>query len=139
MTDYDPNYIPKKSYALIGQKAIVLNTKGEILVLQRSKKAGAEGKWSLPGGGLDDGEDPIKSIKREIEEETKVKISNIQPFSLRSYKEDGDFIVIIGYQCKAMSDKLELNWEHDDYNWVSKEKALELDLTEDARFFIEKF
>lgn len=36
MADYDPNYKPKKAYALVGQKAIVVNDDGEILLLQRS-------------------------------------------------------------------------------------------------------
>jgi 8-oxo-dGTP diphosphatase len=139
MNDYDPNFVPKKSYALIGQKAIVVNKKGEILILQRSEKSGAGGKWSLPGGALEYGEDPIEAIKREIEEETNLTVTNIRPFHLKSYTEKDDFVVIIGYVCEAESEKVQLNWEHDNFKWLTKEEVLVLDLTIDGRTFVEHF
>jgi hypothetical protein len=46
---------------------------------------------------------------------------------------------MIGWSCKSDGDKPTLNWEHDDYKWLTKEEALELELTEDGRFFIEHF
>lgn len=136
MKAYDPNYVHVKSYALVGQKAIIC-CEGKILVLQRSEKAGGRGKWSLPGGGLDHGEDPLESIKREIQEETQLELDDIKPFSVRSYIDDKDFIVIIGYQAHPTNQKkVVLNWEHDAYRWVTKEEALQLTLSEDARYFI---
>ncbi len=140
MADYDPNYKQKKSYALIGQKCIVLNSEGKMLILQRSEKSGAGGKWSLAGGALEHGEDPIESIKREINEEARLTVANIKTFSTRSYiRETNDFVVMIGYTCDAVSEEVTLNWEHDNFQWLSKADALNLDLTEDARFFIEHF
>lgn len=140
MSDFDPNYIPKKSFSLIGQKAIVLNKGNKILVLQRSKKSGAGGKWALPGGALEFNEDPYKAIKREIEEETQLEVIDIKPFHLRSYvTDDKDFVLIIGYQCKAGSENVILNWEHDNFKWLPKEEAVALELTEDGRYFLEHF
>jgi len=140
MSDYDPNYVHKKTYALIGQKAIIKNEANQILVLQRSEKSGAGGKWALPGGALEDKEDPFEAIEREIMEETKLKVSELMPFKLRSYTtEEYDFVVIVGYICITHTDKVVLNWEHDSYDWRSVDEALNLDLTEDARFFIEKY
>lgn len=138
MSDYDPNFIPKKTYYLVGQKAVVLNKSGKILVLQRSKKSGAGGKWSLPGGVLEQNENPIDAIKREIMEETKLEVTDVRPFSFKSYSHEGDSILIIGYVCKASSDDVVLNWEHDNYQWLTKVEALKLELTEDGKYFIEK-
>ena len=137
MSNYDPNYIPKKEYFLVGGKAIVLNKDGKILVLQRSKKAAGGGKWSLPGGALGQNESPIDSIKREIVEETKLEVTDVKPFSFKSYSHDGDSILIISYTCRANPEKVILNWEHDGYKWLFKDEALQLDLTEDAKYFIE--
>jgi len=137
MSDYDPNYVPKKQYFLVGGKAIVLNKDGKILVLQRSKKAAGGGKWSLPGGALGQNESPIDSIKREIVEETKLEVTDVKPFSFKSYSHDGDSILIISYTCRANPEKVILNWEHDGYKWLFKDEALQLDLTEDAKYFIE--
>ena len=140
MADYDPNYIPVKSYALIGQKAIILNKEDKILLLQRSEKAGAGGKWSLPGGGLDHGEDPIEGMKREIIEETELSVTELKPVNLRSYiTDEKDFLVIVGYVAKAVSENVRLNWEHDKYKWLTLEEALKLELTEGARYFLSTF
>lgn len=43
--DYDPNHVEEKVYARVGQKAIIVNIEGKMLVLQRSNKAGAGRKW----------------------------------------------------------------------------------------------
>lgn len=138
MSDYDPNYIPHKSFALVGQKAIILNPENQILLLQRSDKAGLKGKWSIPGGALEDGENPFEGIQREISEETKLKVNNVVPFHIKSYSEKNDFVVIIGYVCKANLEGVELNWEHSAYRWLTKEEALKLDLTSDAKTFIQQ-
>ena len=105
MAEYDPNYIPTKTFAIVGQKAVLLNPENELLLLQRSEKAGAGGKWSLAGGGLERKEDPFESLQREIQEETGLSVPTLSPFSLRSY---------------------------------INEEALLMDLTVDARFFVER-
>ncbi len=137
MSDYDPNYVPRKTYFLVGGKAVVFNKDEKILILQRSKKAGGGGKWSLPGGALEKDENPIESIKREIMEETKLKVTGIKPFSFKTYEHKDDHILIIGYKCRTSSNKIVLDWEHDDYEWLTKDDALKLDLTEGGRHFLE--
>lgn len=139
MSDYDPNFVPKKNYLMVGQKAIVLNNQGKILMLKRSNKTSSSGKWSLPGGGIDRGEDPTRSIEREIREETGLTVSELKPFKLRTYFSKDDFILIAGYVCKAENSKVRLNWEHDDYQWLTKADALKLELTGDARYFVKRF
>lgn len=140
MSDYDPNYIPHKSYVIVGQKAVVQNAAGKILVLQRSVKSGAGGKWSLPGGALEVDEQPYESIRREIEEETSLQVHDIRPFFVLSYQNsEGDKVVMLGYQAATESDNVQLNWEHDAFRWVDHDEALELDLTADGRSFLERF
>ena len=59
--------------------------------------------YSLPGGGLDEGEEKIKGMMRELSEETGAKnISNIQPFGVYEefrpwYKPDYDIQHMISY------------------------------------------
>ncbi len=140
MSEYDPNYVQKKSFAIVGQKAIVLNAENKLLLLQRSEKSGNGGKWSVPGGALEFSEEPLAGIEREIEEETQLKVSSIQPYHVKSYiNQDGDFVVIIGYLCKAETDQVKLNWEHDNFQWLTKDEALKHELTTDGLTFIENF
>ncbi|MDG1477527.1 MAG: NUDIX hydrolase [Vicingaceae bacterium] len=59
--------------------------------------------YSLPGGGLDLGEDKVEGMKRELQEETGAQnIKNIQPFGIYEeyrpwYKPDYDIQHMISY------------------------------------------
>lgn len=138
MNAYDPNYVPQRVTAIVGTKAVVKNDGGQILIPQRSEKSGAGGKWSLPGGGLELGEDPLVGIKREIVEETQFQVTGLRPYTVRSYMHEGQFFVIIGYTGTGNGSPV-LNWEHDNYQWVTSIEALSFDLTDDGRYFIERF
>jgi 8-oxo-dGTP pyrophosphatase MutT (NUDIX family) len=132
MNNYDPNFKPVKQYTIVGQKVVISNGEDKILLLKRSNKSGAGSKWSIAGGGLDKGEQSEAGILREIEEETQITVSELKPFFVKTYMSNDDFIVIIGYKAKYKSGEVVLNWEHDAYQWVSKEEALTMDLTPDA-------
>ena len=55
--------------------AIILNEKDEILFTKRSDSDDfLPGVWELPGGGIEYGETPQDSIKREIKEECGLEI-----------------------------------------------------------------
>lgn len=139
MSDYDPNYVPHKTFTLVGQKAIIKNGQGQILLLQRSAKSGAGGKWSLPGGAIEFNEEPYAGISREITEETQLEVKNLRPFTLKQYlSTEEENVIIIGYIGETDSTDVVLNWEHDAFQWLRKEDALALDLTADGRFFVEK-
>ena len=51
----------------VNQSAIIQNPAGEILILR------GDGKWMLPGGRLEDGENWFEGFRREIFEETGIK------------------------------------------------------------------
>lgn len=139
MSPYDPNYKHVKHYCLIGQKAIVLNAEGKILMLKRSKKTDMAKRWSLAGGALDKNEEPIASIRREILEETGLTVGGITPYHVKSRLHENDQIIVIGYVCEAESENVQLNWEHTEYRWCNKEEALALPCTPDGKEFVEMY
>ncbi len=49
--------------------AVVTSTLG-LLATEYSDRTGAPGRWGLPGGGIDAGEDPASAVVREILEES---------------------------------------------------------------------
>lgn len=139
MSVYDPNYVHVPVYALFGQKAIILNSQNKILLMQRSDKLGPKMQWSLPGGAIDKGEDPEEGIRREIREEAQIEVDELCPFTSRSYMNDEDFVIILGYISRVQSDDVVLNWEHLQYKWLTVSEAIAYDLTNDARYFMEKY
>ena len=91
--------------------AIIRNYAGDVLLAQRNQPQTPEihGKWEFVGGGVDFGEDPIDSLKREAREEIGVEIevikllpkviSDIQKF------DNGDElqVLVLSYECLIIS------------------------------------
>lgn len=56
--------------AYIGQYALIKNAQGKILLIEYIDTK----TWSLPGGCLEEGEDWLSSLQREIHEETNLEV-----------------------------------------------------------------
>lgn len=58
----------------VSVKGLSVDENGRFLLIREDN-----GKWELPGGGLDHGEGPIQGLKREIQEETGLIITYVSP------------------------------------------------------------
>lgn len=87
-----------------------ISLKGESILLLYTERYH---DYSLPGGGLDEGEDLVTGMIRELKEETGAKnISNVEAFGLYEefrpwYKEDFDVVHMLSY-CFTCSVDVEL-------------------------------
>jgi 8-oxo-dGTP diphosphatase len=125
----------------VSQKAVILNKKGEFLVLHRTTTAPSNpNKWDLPGGDLDFGEDPLKGLIREIKEETGLEIKDVKPFDVESHvNEKGEFWVTIAYRAKTTAEEVVLSFEHDEFRWVTPKEFLKLESSNKLRRFVNNF
>jgi len=107
-------------------KAFIVK-KGKLLILKRSDKdIHHPSKWELPGGRLEEGEDPILGLKREVKEEIGLEVEPILPFNVQHFsRDDGQIITMIIYACKVIGGKETLSEEHSAFEWISLKKSKE--------------
>ncbi len=60
---------------IAGVSVIVTNLSGDVLLLKHSYGPDV---WSLPGGGLGKGEDPLEAARREVREELGLELPRIE-------------------------------------------------------------
>ncbi len=127
----------KKRITGFSQKAFVFNKDGKFLTMRRTKTAPSNPlKWDLPGGDVEFGEDPIKSIIREIKEETGFLVKNPVPFDVKGYVYPYEkYWVTVAFKAFNPKGKLSVSWEHDLYKWVTIDEFLKLKLPIKLRKF----
>ena len=96
--------------------------------------------WDFPGGGLDDDEDPTEGIKREVLEETSLKIEPIKVIWKTQAEVNGIMVEYKIYSVKLLSEEIKLSHEHTEFKWLTKEELLKLKVEPYIKlFFKEKF
>jgi 8-oxo-dGTP diphosphatase len=121
---------------------MVVDKDGKILALKRGiEKKQRSGKWDLPGGGYERGEEVINAIKREVIEETTLIIKNPKPLYVASGLNfssefmDGEVVFAVCYVCDSWQGEVKISHEHTKYQWVSPDEFSRLDFGKDGGFF----
>lgn len=113
----------------IGVKAIIVNNGGNVLIIQESKHFVGGGKWELPGGKIDNGEEetPLEEILRremreELGEDFCVQIMGIIDVMRRPWNKPGasaDQVMLVVFECLYESGDIRLSHESDNFAWVT--------------------
>ena len=113
-------------------KALVLNSRGEVLILRRSSTDSARPHdWDLPGGGIDPGEEPGQAVLREIAEEVSISLTadaiRLIGKETTQYGEPRNHVVLRFLYNARVDDNttVSLSYEHDQFEWLPLEAALE--------------
>ena len=98
---------------------MVRDRNGRILVVKRNIEPGI-GKWSLPGGFIEQGENPEEACLRELKEETGIvgnieKLIGIYPYKSKTYGS----LLVIAYEVKAKTGTIRVNSELKEAKYVS--------------------
>ncbi len=117
----------KDEFFLVGQKAFILNDKGELLILIDPDRG-----LDLPGGKIQEGEKDLdEALRREVREETGIEIEVGKPFMRWSRvgspgsEFEGKPFFILGFICKLITHGIMISDEHTEYHWVTKENYQE--------------
>jgi len=121
--------------------ALIFNSKGEVLMIRTHKWSN---KWGIPGGKIKWGETSEAALRREIIEETGLKISGIK-FVLvqdcihsKEFYHDAHF-VLLNYTCRTAgkNPRVKLNDEGQEFRWLTLAEAKKLKLNKPTKILIE--
>lgn len=98
----------------------------KILAVRRSDQMPLAGCWEFPGGKVENGENNVDCLRREIREELKieVEIGKALPISEYSY-EERKMIRLIPFLTQIKTGEITL-LEHDTYRWLGVNELFEV-------------
>ena len=111
--------------------ALIFNQEGKVFLMTSPKW---KGKYSLPGGHIEFGENIEETVRREVKEETNLDVFNIQFLEIQEFIFGKEFykekhFIFIEYVCKAKNTDVVLDGrEGIEYVWVTIDEALALPL-----------
>ncbi len=120
--------------------ALIFNGAREALMIRTHKWSN---KWGIPGGKIKWGEASETALRREIKEETGLKVTDIE-FVLvqdcihsKEFYHDAHF-VLLNYTCRASGKPaVKLNHEAQEFQWVTLAETKKLKLNKPTKVLIE--
>lgn len=88
------------------------------------------GHWDLPKGNIEEGEEPIQTMAREVREETGIVDLRVFPGFEKKieyfYRREGKKVhkTVVFFLAETSSEKVVISFEHQDYGWFNLERAL---------------
>lgn len=120
--------------------ALIFNSKSEALLIRTHKWSN---KWGIPGGKIKWGESSEAALRRELKEETGLKVTDIQ-FVLvqdcihsQEFYKDAHF-VLLNYTCRCVGKPgVTLNDEGQEFRWLKLADAKKLKLNQPTKVLLE--
>ena len=113
--------------------AVIFNDKREVLLLKHRFRAGSG--WGLPGGFMEQGEQPIDTLRRELREEIGLEVDDVNVFAARSFKKPKQVEVL--FRARSNAEVKALTMEVERAEWFALDSLPE-GLPRDQRVYIER-
>ncbi len=109
----------------VGVKVILKNQDGQFLILKRNPKKypGVKEKWDIPGGRIEPSTPLIENLKREVKEETGLKIiTNPKLLHAQDILRTDLHVVRLSYTAECEGNVELDESEHTEYKWLFLEE-----------------
>ncbi len=141
---HDGKSIAGVGHFMVGVGAVIeLGTTGTFLVMKRQDEF-HQGAWEIVYGRLDQYEDFLTGLKREVKEET--EISQLEVFGhfsnwhfYRGKKSAETEVLGVSFACRTNQESVKLSTEHSEYAWVTAEEMLKLSTAPDIHADMKKY
>ena len=127
---------------VVGVGAVII-CDGKILLEKRKNDPG-KGKWSIPGGLVELGENTEQTVIREVKEETGLKVEKPEHIDIvdniiRDQNGEIEYhFVIIDYFVKLKGGKVKAMSDAEELRWVTFDEVEKYDLTRTFREFVQR-
>lgn len=102
-----------------------LITRGDRILAMRRAQANEAGPglWETLSGRVEQGEEPLAAVQREIDEECGLEVE-IDPRPVEAYAatRKGEPMIVVLYRARYVAGEARLSHEHDDFAWLSADE-----------------
>jgi 8-oxo-dGTP diphosphatase len=130
-------------HPLVGVGGLI-HKDGKILLIKRKFEPN-KGRWSLPGGLMEVGEDPEEAARREVREELGIEVRVEELFQVANEvirDQEGKVryhFVLVDYLMAPLGDKIALNEESEEYRWFGPQEVEGLNTSKNTLLIARKY
>lgn len=131
----------QKHFPLTTVGALVVNSRGQILIVRTTKWRGT---WGVPGGKVDWGESLVDAVIREFQEEVGLELTQVRFALLQEAVLDPQFFkeahfIMVNYYAFSARETITPNEEIEVWAWVTPQEAMDYPLNTYTRILIENY
>lgn len=98
--------------------AVIIDARGYVLLLKHRFRPGAG--WGMPGGFMENGEQPDEALRRELREEIGLEVESLKLLATRAFKNPGQVEIV--FIARAAGDTNQLSFEIQRAAWFSPDE-----------------
>ena len=98
--------------------AIITNREGQVLLLHHRFRPGSG--WGIPGGFIEQGEQPDEALRRELREEVGLEVEDLKLFKTRAFGKARQIEIL--FCCRAQGQAEQLSFEIKRLAWFDPQE-----------------